>query len=59
MLREPTFYVGLAAGAVVAWLIARRRDQLVVGAPHYVKPITRRGRMGQNWPGGRGGGAWR
>ena len=59
MLRSGAFWLGAAAGAAVTWWLYRRRTGLVSTTPHYVKPLTRRGRMGQNWTGGQGQGAYR
>lgn len=52
MLRSPQFLLGLAAGAVVTWWVARRQQaKLIAGTPYTPKPLTRRGRMGGGWPG--------
>jgi hypothetical protein len=51
MLREPHIYVGLAVGAVVAWLLTRGRGQLVPITPHFTRPIRRTPRRGASWPG--------
>jgi len=59
VLRSGAFWLGAAVGAAVTWWLRRSREQLIAVAPHYVKPLTRRGRMGQGWPGGQGGGAYR
>ena len=49
MLREPVFYVGLAAGAVLAWLIAGRGTTTVTGAPKFPRSIRRTPRRGAAW----------
>jgi hypothetical protein len=51
MIRSGAFWLGVGVGAVAAWVVARRRDQLITAAPHGVRPLSRRGRRGQNWPG--------
>lgn len=58
MLRSPQFLAGLAAGAVVTWWVIRRRESQLITATFVPKPLTRRGRMGQGWAGGQGGGSY-
>lgn len=60
MLRSPQFLVGLAAGAVVTWFVARRRQaQLIAATPYTTVRLKRRGRLGHGWSGPGGGGSYR
>ena len=59
MLRSGAFYLGVAAGALVTWMVARRRGQLIPATPYYPRPLKRFGRLGRSWRGGQGGGAYR
>lgn len=59
MLRSGAFYLGVAAGALVTWMVARRRGQLIAATPYRPRPLRRSGRIGHGWAGGRGGGAYR
>lgn len=51
MLRSPHFYVGAAAGVLLAWLIAGRSGRLVTGRPVFPRPIRRTPRRGARWYG--------
>lgn len=51
MLRSGVFWVGVAAGGLVAWLWARRGQQLIAATPYFPKALRRQGRRGQSWPG--------
>lgn len=52
MIRSPRFLLGVAAGAVATWWVARRRGARVIAAtPYQPRPLTRRPRLGANWPG--------
>lgn len=53
MLTTGAFWLGVAVGAVGSWLWARRQARLVLVAPHGPIPLSRRGRLGQSWPGQR------
>ena len=59
MLKSGAFYLGIAAGALVTWMVARRRGQLIPATPYYPRLLRRYGRRGQGWAGGQGGGAYR
>lgn len=51
MLRSGAFWLGVGAGALVTWLVARRGGSLIAATPYYPKPLRRQGRRGQSWPG--------
>lgn len=51
MLRSGAFWVGVGAGALATWLVARRRFQLVAATPYYPRNLRRMGRRGAGWSG--------
>lgn len=51
MLRSGVFWAGVAAGAALTWFWRKRQGQLIVVAPMFPRPLTRKGRRGQGWPG--------
>lgn len=51
MLRSGVFWAGVAAGAVVTWMVAKRRGTLIAATPYFPKPLRRQGRRGGGWPG--------